>query len=225
MKPYLKYLTAATLLALPLSAQAHDLDKDAKRDVIQTYDFQNFDKIEVAGIFLLDVKAGDEFSVRTEARKKDAEHLDVRLRGDTLILDIDDDDKRWNKKRSRNNRGVLAVITMPNLEALTVAGIASGHVEAFTGGNVYIEVAGIGDLALSGTCNELKLEFAGMGDVDARDLECKDVEADMGGMGALKVYASESVDATIGGMGSIDVYGSPKTVKKDKSMFSSIHVK
>lgn len=226
MKPVKTLLLACAALALPMGAAAHDIDSDSKRDVITDYDFKNFDKIEVAGVFLLDVKQGDRFSVRTEARDEEAEHLDVRLSGDTLILDTEDHQKNWNwAKNKRHNKGILAVITMPHLSELDVAGIATGHVEAFNGNDVEIEVAGIADLALAGTCDELSVDFAGMGEIDGRDLKCKDVDANMGGMGSLSVYASEKVDASMGGMGSIDVYGKPKDVRKDKSFFSSIDIK
>lgn len=233
MKTILRSVIAATLMAvpaitaltIPATAHAHDLDDDdAKRDVKVDYDFSGFDKIEVTGVFLLDIQQGETFSVRTEARKKDMKWLNVRVEGDTLVLGVDEDEEH-SKRVNKRNKGVLAVVTMPRLETLTVAGIATGHVDAFTGGDVEIEVAGIGDLELSGTCDRLRLEFAGMGDVDARDLKCSDVEAELGGMGALTVYASESVDASIGGMGSIDVYGDPKDVDTDKTMFSSINIK
>lgn len=227
MTSYLKFMMAALLVATPATVYAHDWDDDVKRDVKETYDFTGFDSIEIEGVYLLDIQQGDTFSVKTEAREKDAEWMDVYLDGDTLVLgQKDSDDRGWRKKKNKNNhKGIRAIITMPQLDRLSVAGIATGHIEAFNGGDVDVEIAGIGDLALSGTCDGLTLEFAGMGDVDASELECRDVDAEMGGMGALKVYASDSVDATIGGMGSIDVYGNPKSVRKDKSMFSSIHVK
>lgn len=221
MKKLLAASMTAALLASP--AMAHDDDDDHKREIKQSYDFDGFDKISVVGVYKLDVQAGDEFSVRTEARKKDAEWMKVSLDGDTLILgtEEEDNDIKWK----RNRKGVKAIVTMPRLSHLEVAGIATGKVSAFTGGDVEVEIAGISDLSLMGECDELQIELAGMGDLDARDLQCTDVEAQLGGMGELDVYASKRVDAEVAGMGSIEVYGNPDDVTTDKTMFSSIKIR
>lgn len=221
MKHILSGLMAATFLASP--TLAHDDHDNVKRDVKQSYDFKNFDRISVTGVYKLDVREGSEFSVRTEARKKDAKWMRVSQDGDTLVLGVDGDDDRKNS--GRNNKGVLAVVTMPRLTDLEVTGIATGEVSAFTGGDVDVEIAGISDLELSGRCDRLDIEMAGMGDLDARELKCDDVEAELAGMGELDVYASESVDASVAGMGSIEVYGNPKDVMTDKTMFASIKIR
>jgi len=221
MKTLLSGVMAAALLASPVLA--HGDDDDVKRDVKQTHDFKNFDKIEVVGVYLLDVREGDEFSVRTEARKQDAKWMQVRQEGDTLVLGAEDDED--HKIKGRHNKGVLAIVTMPKLSSLEVAGIATGEVSAFTGGDVDVDIAGISDLVLSGTCDRLDIQLAGMGDLDAHDLKCADVDAELGGMGSMDVYASKSIDATVGGMGSIDVHGNPSDVSTDKSMFSSIKIR
>ncbi|GLQ24871.1 hypothetical protein GCM10007853_27450 [Algimonas ampicilliniresistens] len=221
MKTLLSGVIAAALLASPV--MAHGDDDDVKRDVKQTHDLKDFDKIEVVGVYKLDIRSGDKFSVRTEARKKDAKWMKVRQEGDTLVLGAEDDE--GHKTRGRHNKGILAIVTMPRLSSLEVAGIATGEVSAFTGGDVDVDIAGISDLALSGTCDRLDIQLAGMGDLDAHDLKCADVNAELGGMGSMDVYASERIDATVGGMGSIDVHGGPTDVSTDKSMFSSIKIR
>jgi len=67
--------------------------------------------------------------------------------------------------------------------------------------------------------------MAGMGDLDAQDLECKDVNVDLAGMGQMKVYASDSVNADAAGMGQIEVYGNPKDVEKSKNFMASVKLK
>ena len=64
-----------------------------------------------------------------------------------------------------------------------------------------------------------------MGDLDAEELRCADVEVRVSGIGEARVYASESVDASVSGIGSISIYGSPSDVTKDKSVFADISVK
>lgn len=220
----MKYLLAAAAIALLTggAALAHedDHDNDKKRDVVMNHDFSGFTAIDVAGVYDLDVREGSQFSVQTRANKRQADRLDIRMRGDTLILAMDDD--KQSSWKGRNNSGVEVIITMPRLEELDVAGVATGDITAFTGGNVDIDVAGVSSLTLSGRCDRLSIDLAGVGELDASELKCKDVDADMGGMGELSVYASESVKADAGGMGEIEVYGDPKERDTNDSFMAKV---
>jgi hypothetical protein len=201
----------------------HDHDKSDKRSVVASYDFSGFDSIDVEGVFELDIRAGDSFSVRTEATPRQAERLEVRLDGDTLILSRDDE-KRSNG-RKKNNSATLVVVTMPQLRDLDVAGVATGEVSAFQGGDVDVDVAGVGDLELNGTCGTLDIDVAGVGEVDARDLVCDTVVADMGGVGELAVHATRSVEADVGGIGEINVYGNPDIRDVSDGFLSKVRFK
>lgn len=213
--------TAALLIAG--TAQAHDKDR-ADRDVVQEFDFTNFDSITVEGVYLLDIQAGDRFSIRTEATDEDAEWMEVKLEGKTLMLSTKS--RRRNRGRHNgNSHGVKAIVTMPRLVDLEVAGVATGTVSAFTGGNVDVDIAGVSDLNLSGTCDRLDIDMAGVGEVDAKELKCDDVDADLGGVGSLTVYAATSVDASAGGLGSIDVYGDPEITDIDDGFMSKVKIR
>lgn len=213
--------TAALLMAG--SAHAHD-SKHAERDVIANYDFTNFDSISIEGVYLLDIREGDRFSVRTEATEDDATWQDVTLKGRTLNLGRKDSGhKQWNK--NSDSDGVRAIITMPRLIDFAVAGVATGEVSAFTGGNVDIDIAGVSDLTLSGTCDRLDIDMAGVGDVDASALKCDDVDADLGGIGSLSVYAATRIDASAGGLGNIEVYGDPEFRDIDDGFMSKVKIR
>jgi len=217
---FLAGATAAMLIAGSSQAYA----KSDKRDVVANYDFSGFDKIEIAGVYELDIQAGNRFSVRTEATQKQAKRLRVELDGDTLVLARNEESKSW-KNKNNNDGSVLVIVTMPRLTDLEVAGVATGEISAFTGGSIDIDIAGVGDLTLSGTCDELDIDVAGVGEVDARDLKCDHVDADLGGVGELSVYASESVDASAGGIGSIDVYGDPEETHIDDGFMAKVKMR
>lgn len=221
----MKHLLAASataVLLLSSPAFAHD-DKDHKRDVVADYDFTDFDSITIEGVYLLDVRAGDTFSVRTEADADDAKWLNVTKSGRTLNLTrTKRDHKRW---KNDNSQGVRAIITMPRLVDLEVAGVATGKVSAFTGGNVDIDIAGVSELTLSGTCDRLDIDLAGVGEVDARALKCDDVDADLGGVGSMSVYAAESIDANAGGIGSIEVYGNPELRDVEDGFMAKVKIR
>ena len=88
-----------------------------------------------------------------------------------------------------------------------------------------IEISGVGDMEIAGTCETLDAEVSGVGDLDAGALQCKSVDVTVSGVGDASVYASEAVDATVSGMGDISVSGSPEKVEKNGGMFSNIEVK
>jgi hypothetical protein len=222
----MKHLLAAgatVALLMAGTAYAHD-SKHADRDVISDFDFTNFDSISVEGVYLLDIRAGDTFSIRTEATDEDAKWQDVTLKGSTLHLGMKKSkSKRWNK--NDNSSGVRAIITMPRLIDLDVAGVATGTISAFTGGNVDVDIAGVSELTLSGTCDRLDIDMAGVGEVDGQALKCDDVDADLGGVGSLSVYASTSIDASAGGLGSIEVYGDPEMRDIDDGFMSKVKIR
>ncbi|MEM7729688.1 MAG: head GIN domain-containing protein [Pseudomonadota bacterium] len=222
MKPYIAAV-AATALSLSLAGSVFAGDRDDKtpRDVVATYDFAGFDEIEVMGVYELDIRAGDTFSVRTEATRKEARYLNVELDGRRLVLDNNDDE---NKNWGRNNRNssVLAIVTLPKLASLEVTGVATGTVSAFTDGDVDVEIAGVGDLTLAGRCDRLDIEMAGVGSLDAQDLVCAEVEATMGGVGEMSVHATERIEADSGGIGEIEIYGNPSERDVDDGFMSKV---
>lgn len=219
----MKHLFTASAIAVLLmagSAAAHD-SKDANRDVVADFDFKDFDSIKISGVYLLDIREGDTFSVRTAATEEDAKWQDVTLKGRTLVLGS----RKSSWKKNNDSHGIQATITLPRLVDLDVTGVATGVVSAFTGGSVDIDIAGVSDLTLSGTCDRLEIDLAGVGDVNAEDLICDDVVADMGGVGSLTVYASKSIDADAGGIGSIEVYGNPDEREVDDGFMAKVKIR
>lgn len=219
----MKYLlaAAATTLLIAGTAVAHDGD-NVDRDVVADYDFSGFDSIDVSGVYKLDIRAGDRFSVRTEATEDGAEWLDVKLKGDTLVLGKKKRHKSSDWKNDHHDHGVHVIVTMPRLVDLDVSGVATGEVSAFTGGRINIDVGGVSDLTLSGTCSRLDIDMGGVGKVDAEALKCDHVDADMGGVGKLSVYAAKSIRADSGGMSTINVYGNPSDTNVESSRMSKV---
>lgn len=219
----MKHLFTASAIAVLLmagSAAAHD-SKDANRDVVADFDFKDFDSIKVSGVYLLDIREGDTFSVRTEATEKDAKWQDVTLKGRTLVLGS----RKSSWKKDNDSHGIQATITLPRLVDLDVTGVATGVVSAFTGGSIDVDIAGVSDLTLSGNCDRLDIDLAGVGDVNAEDLVCDHVDADMGGVGSLSVYAAKSINADAGGIGSIEVYGNPDEREVDDGFMAKVKIR
>ncbi len=209
-------------LHLTVSVNAHEV-KDGNK-VEQTHDLSGFNKISITGVYDADIKVGgNDYSVFTSGRAKDVQWMKVYVDGDTLILAQNEKKKKGLK--TNNTQGVNVEITLPALEGLAITGVGQGHITGIDSNRFSIEIAGVGDMELSGRCGYLDADIAGMGQMDASDLKCEDVNIDLAGMGQASVYASNSVDADAAGMGNVEVYGNPDTVKKDSNFMSSVRIK
>jgi hypothetical protein len=114
------------------------------------------------------------------------------------------------------------VITVPQLTKFTMAGAGAATITHYSGDSLSVDYAGAGTLKADGKVKTLKLQIAGVGSIDTKDLIAQDVTASVGGVGSVKVYASESLDADVGGVGSLKYYGNPRTVHKSAGGVGSI---
>jgi len=218
LKTLLGAASAMAVLMTASAASAHD----GKSEVEETYDLTGFDRITVEGVYILDVKVGGDFSVETSGSKKDMAKIEVYVEDGTLVLGKKDG---TSKKMNNNNNGVHAVVTLPDLKGIEIAGVATGDVTNIDADKFELEFAGVGELELSGTCKDLEIDMAGIGELDAKDLKCEDVDVNLAGMGEATVYASERVNADAAGMGSIEVYGKPDVVQKSSAFMSSVKIR
>lgn len=199
-----------------------DDDKDRGDDAVRSVDLRDFNRIDVRGVFELDVEVGGEdYSISLSGDEGDLDRVEARVEEGELILD----QKKREKGYRRGHDSVTATINMPALSAIEASGVVDGGVQGVAAGAFKVEVSGVGDMEIAGTCDSLKAEVSGVGDLDAEALQCKTVDVTVSGVGDAKVYASEAVKATVSGMGQISVSGSPATVEKNGGMFSSINVK
>lgn len=81
-------------------------------------------------------------------------------------------------------------------------------------GNVSMKVSGSGDLEVSGTCKNLKVNISGSGDFKGIDLKSEKAAVIIAGSGEATVFASEELDAVVSGSGDVRYAGKPKKVKK-----------
>jgi hypothetical protein len=221
MKTILGAASAIALLLSTQSAIAHD--EKAKVEVEKSYELSGFAHITVEGVYHLDIEVGESFSVQTSGSKKDMAKIEVYVEDGSLVLGMKDN--KGGKIRGQNNHGVNAIITLPKLDGIEIAGVATGEVSDIDAGRFTVEFAGVGELSLNGNCDDLEFDMAGVGEVDASDLKCENVEVNLAGMGEASVYASESVDANAAGIGQINVYGKPDVVQKSSVFMSSVKIK
>lgn len=198
-------------------------DRDKTKDVSQTFELRDFDRIDIAGVYELEVKVGGDYSVAISGPEDEMARVEASVENGRLVLD--QRDRQRGEKRWRNHKGLTAQISLPALSEIDISGVVDGDVTGIASESFKVDISGVGDMTLSGECGDLEAQVSGVGDLDAEGLKCKSVDVDVSGVGSASVYASESVEASVSGMGEIDVSGSPKSVEKSDGFLSNINVK
>ncbi len=205
-----------------LAAAGAALAHDDENEISKTLDLSGFDRIEIAGVYELDVRVGDDFSVLLKGSAEELERVEASVRNGAL--ELSQKKRGWKMRRRNHDHGVEAIITMPSLAGLDVSGVVDGAIEGVDIDRFKVDLSGVGDIRIAGECGSLDAHVSGVGELDARGLECRNAEVTVSGVGSATVFASEAVEANISGMGDIDVYGSPENVDKSSGMFADVTV-
>lgn len=214
-------LTTALAAGLLVAGTAYAHEKG--EHTVKTYDLTDFSVIDISGVYRVELTVGDEYSLSVEGHDEELAKSEIEVKNGTLYLGHEKD--RWKRGKEMNSdKALLATITMPEFDAISVQGVTDFKATGIDADRFEISVSGVADMDLSGTCNKIEASVNGVGDVDARDLKCKDGEATVNGVGSLSLYTSESVEASVNGLGEINVYGEPKDVEKNKGWFSKVTI-
>lgn len=181
-----------------------------------------FHAIDLAGTLEVQVTLGKAASVTVTADGDLADEVDkviTRVKDGVLMIETPD-----LKHRKVKHGHLRAIVTAPDLDALSISGTGAMKVTGIANDRLAINLGGTGALTAAGSTGALRVEVGGTGEVAARDLTARDVVVEIGGTGSARVNASHTLDARVTGTGSIHVGGHPTQVKKSVSGLGSIHV-
>jgi putative autotransporter adhesin-like protein len=226
-KPIAFALIAA---AAATSACGKERNEDPGQVVSRSYQVGDFNEVEVAGPFDVDIRTGANPGVTARGSEKLIERLEVEVRGNKLVV-------RPRRKGGwfggwGGTRGSGAIsITVPMIRAATLAGAGDMTINAVRGDSFEGQIAGSGDLrvgtvevgslnlavagsgaasARSGRAQRAEYEIAGSGDVDTRGITVEDLEISIAGSGDIRANATRSADVNIMGSGDVEVTGGAK---------------
>lgn len=174
-----------------------------------------FNKIELRGAFDVKVICQRDQSIDIQADDNLLPFIYSEVDGSTL--------KIGTRQKFSTRTPIQITITVPNLEALSLAG--SGDVEVIEVNNqqLAINLAGSGDVRLSGTTKAVNLSLAGSGDIDAQELFSDSAKVSVAGSGNVVVNAEKDLETRIAGSGDVTYYGNPTNVVKKVAGSGSIH--
>src|SRR5690554_1044027 len=109
----------------------------------RTYDYADFDEIDIDGQWQVTIERGDAWSVAVEVPAELVDDLRVRVDGDVLHLGFE---RIWQFGDFGDQEGFKATITMPALESLDLSGASAVRFSGFEGDSLSIDVSGAGEI-------------------------------------------------------------------------------
>lgn len=217
---------AATALA---GCQVH-AQEGGGPTVSKNYSVSNFQVIEVAGPYNVEVRTGANPSVSAQGGEKLLERTVVEVDGDKLVIRPEHDHSFFNFGWGHHGKATFTV-TVPQLSGAIIAGSGDIHIDKIAAQNFEGTVAGSGGLdvgsmevqqlklaiagsggvkAGAGKTQSAKYDIAGSGDIEASAVQAQDLKVSIAGSGGVKAHSSGTADVSIMGSGDVDVTGGAK---------------
>ena len=152
-------------------------------------------------------------------------YLELTEKGDKLEIEVKEG------YRLEPPEPIDITITLPKVEELALAGLARGDLSGFSGDELVLSVAGVGDIVAdgleldrlegniagagsldlgTGSARDVELNIAGAGGVSGAQFKGEKVEVNIAGSGDVEVSASELLKIGIAGSGSVSYLGNPR---------------
>ena len=223
-------MIAAIIAASTATAGCTSHHADAGPTVSRNYQVGNFQKLEVAGPYEVEVHTGGNPGVSARGGENLLSHTTVEVRGDKLVIRPQEEHHFFQWGFGTNGKAHFTV-TVPQLSAATIAGSGDINVDKVQGNAFEGTVAGSGDLAVVNLdVQELKLSIAGSGgakatagkaqsgeysiggsgDIDAAGIQTQQAKVSIAGSGSVKANAATAADVSIMGSGDVEVSGGAK---------------
>lgn len=224
-------MAAAAATAACGQARSEDSGTAVSRD----YEVGSFNRVELAGPYDVQVRTGSNPSVSARGPEKMIEHMIVEVKDGKLLIHPERQRGFFNFGWNSNGRVEVAV-TVPQLNAATVAGSGGIKVDQVRGDRFEGTVAGSGDLgvgaldvrslklsiagsggakASNGRAQNVSYDIAGSGDIDARGIQAQTADVSIAGSGSVAAHATDTAAVSIMGSGDVEMSGGAKcTVSK-----------
>jgi len=195
----------------------------------------SFNEIHFRDFGTLILTQGDTESLTIEAEQELLSELISEVRGDALILGVEDDwlnriGKVISTAFSNDEHKVVYHLTFVDLSQIKVSGKCTLNCDTLTAKDLTIKIAGLGhmvinhldcdtleakiggrgDFLLSGHADQQNIRISGSADYNASELNSTSARIVISGQGNATVRVQDSLDITISGFGQVNYYGDPK---------------
>lgn len=198
--------------------------------VSRNYAVGDFQQIEVAGPYDVQVRTGTKAGVAGSGPEKLLERTVVEVKGDRLVI-RPENNRGWFHMGWSSHGHASFTVTVPQLRGATIAGSGDIKVDRVTGDRFDGTVAGSGGidvaamdvqqlkLAIAGSggvkagqgkAQSAEYDIAGSGDLDAGAVQTQQVKISIAGSGGVRAHSSGDAEVSIMGSGDVDLTGGAK---------------
>jgi hypothetical protein len=225
----MRKLIAAALVAASASACGQGHAEDGGPSTSRNYQVGNFQQIEVAGPYNVEVRTGSNPGVSAQGSEKLLEHTVVEVKGDKLVIHPQQHNG-WFGGWSSHGKANFTV-TVPQLRGAAIAGSGDIKVDHVQGPSFEGAVAGSGNLSVasidvqslkldiggsgsvkagSGKAQTAEYSVGGSGDVNASAVAAQQLKVSIAGSGGVRAHSSGTADVSIMGSGDVEIGGGAK---------------
>lgn len=225
-------LTFAALIAASAATGAcsgHH-SEDAGPTVSRHYEVGNFQEIEVAGPYEVQVTTGGNPSVSAQGSQNMLAHTIIEVKDGKLEIHPEIRGGMFNFGWSTNGRAKFTV-TVPQLSGASMAGSGDINVDSVHGDEFEGKVGGSGELTVgkvdvksldlsiggsgnlkigSGNAQTGEYNIGGSGDIDTAGVTLQQAKASVAGSGSVKARVTDAADVNILGSGDVNITGGAK---------------
>lgn len=225
-----KSIAAAAIAASAAMSGCHHADEDGGARISRNYQVGNFQQIEVAGPYDVTVRTGANAGVSAQGSQKLLERTVVVVQDGKLV--IHPEETKGFHFMSFGTRGHADfTVTVPQLNAATIAGSGDIKVDKIQGdrfegtvagsGKLNLDAVNVGALKLSiggsgsakagaGKAHQAEYSIAGSGDIEAGSVDTQQAKVSIAGSGNVDAHATGTADVSIMGSGAVEITGGAK---------------
>jgi len=175
--------------------------KGSGKIVSNSYDFENFTKIEAGNTFDVEIEQSEYFSIEVFCDDNIVKYLDIEKRGDTLVLGLEN-------FQSYNYLDLKAIIKMPTIKKISGSGASDiTIIDGFSLNNdLTLGLSGASSLSGDFEANNLEINISGASDMFG-NLTIDDLNLDLSGSSSLTLKGTaHDLSASISGSSDAHLY-------------------
>jgi hypothetical protein len=203
----------------------------------QDYDLDEFDRIQINVESQVSITNAASDSVQIEADDNILSNLNVRVRGQTLVIEPSNDFPFILGRSLDATEPININIAMNDLERITTSGKVSVEITELTveemrvsarGESLYslenvniedlqVDLSGESEFSGTGVLNEQRIDISGSGFYDTENATSKSVSLEISGAGTARINVEEELKISISGSGEVFYKGDPNQLDQDIS--------
>ncbi len=168
-----------------------------------------FNKIDIAGKFDVQVDVGKQTKIIVIAEKNLLKYIKVKVKKNNLII--------YTKGNIHPVKDMKIKIDTPNLNSVECSGANDLEIKHVNSEKFFIDLSGAGNIKIEGKTRKLFIDISGAADLVAKELLAENVRINISGAANAEIYSSKSLEADLSGVSSVKLYGNAKNIKKDIS--------